>query len=114
MEFDALPRFIFFWTINKLLRIFFQLKQMKVTIAVFHLSRRSLNMHLHASSGKLPSDPCSTFQWPIRSVRFRGAKMLSRTRAAWPKTWSARTFFGLLFIFHTYEWCMAKLTCVRY
>jgi len=29
---------------------------------VLHLSLRSLNIHLHASSGKFPADPCSTFQ----------------------------------------------------
>jgi len=29
--------------------------------AVLHLSLRSLNIHLHAPSGKFPSDPCSTF-----------------------------------------------------
>jgi len=34
---------------------------MKLTMAVLHLSLRSLNVHLHAPSGKFPSDPCSTF-----------------------------------------------------
>jgi len=41
MQFAALPPFIFFWIINKLLRIFCSEKQMKVTVAVLRLSLRS-------------------------------------------------------------------------
>jgi len=33
---------------------------MKVTMAVLHLSLRSLNIHLHNTSGKFLSEPHST------------------------------------------------------
>jgi len=34
---------------------------MKVKMALLHLSLSSLNIHFHAPSGKIPSDPYSTF-----------------------------------------------------
>jgi len=68
---------------------------------------------MHAPSGKFPSDPCSIFQYPIRSVKFRDSLMRSSTRVARPKTWSAQTLF-VPFIFHAYECCMTKRTRVRY
>jgi len=33
---------------------------MKIAMPVLHLSLRSLNIHLHAPSGKFPSNPWST------------------------------------------------------
>jgi len=35
MQLDELPPFIFFWTINKLLRMLYSVKEMKVTMQCF-------------------------------------------------------------------------------
>jgi len=41
--------------------MFCSLKTDETNDAVLHLSLRSLNIHLHAHSGKFPLDPCRTF-----------------------------------------------------
>jgi len=71
---------------------------MKVTIAVLHLSLRSLNIHLHAPSGKFLSRSMQHVLVANKKRLIQGCKYaVAHSR---PKTWSARTFFCLLHFRH--------------
>jgi len=111
MQVDALPPFIFFWTINKLLRLFCSVKTDESNDALLHLS------------GHLTCICMSLRQVPIRSMQHVLSANKKRLVQGWKNAvaHSSRVTKNvecakvlLPSIPQAYECCMAKLICVRY
>jgi len=89
--------------------MFCSVKQIKVTMAVLRISLTSLNIHLHAPSGKPHQIHAVPFWGPTSSS---GVQKCGRSLAPRDQKRGVREHF-LPFIFHAYKCCMAKLMCVR-